>query len=280
MEEPSSNRPGFILKMLENRNLLTLIGVFVLALAGVSINGLISSESPENAEIPKPNNGEHPQTMTDSGTQLIEIKFQVISSVDRKPLSGVKIVFTPDGPPIEGLTDDFGDTSIRIPKESEVKISFEKEGFIDKRITASMEVDAATLQIYSLEPEVVSPPVPPVPPIPPVSWPVRNISITVADSKEDGAAWDQAQPKPDIAFCITDGAGRTNCSPEGNSISKVSTAECHNSLTCSALVPIPDGEFNINVLDIDINSDDTIGVGNCNLGQTCKLGQATISTNP
>lgn len=278
MKKLSESNPAFLLRIFKNSNILIASGIVLLALGGISLGDLIEPQLPK----PKPSAiQEFPITESPKKEpqQMVEVKFQVISSSDRKPLSGVRVMFTPDGPPVEGLTDDYGYISIRIPKETEVKINFTKEGFLDKSITANLVIDAATLQIYALDPEVLQPPPPPVPPVESLNWPTRDISIEITDTKEDGSRWDRGQPNPDVAFCITDNEGKTNCTPEGRNITELSGIQCRNSLVCHSFVPVPDGEFNISILDIDISNHDTIGIGNCTLGQTCKLGQATITTS-
>jgi hypothetical protein len=106
-----------------------------------------------------------------------------------------------------------------------------------------------------------------------------TIAIHVEPKKADGKDWDFAGGLPDIGFCLSVGETRT-CYPGGKpKLAGGSKAVCQDALECTTTVQIPADarEIVVEVIDIDIAANDVIGSGTCRVGETCRIGQATVT---
>ena len=102
--------------------------------------------------------------------------------------------------------------------------------------------------------------------------------VSVEPLKSNGKAWDALDGMPDIALCVTAG-GRTLCSPGGGETAPSGVPSlCQDSLECTVEIEVPaeSGTYTIQVVDIDLSTNDAIGSGTCKNGQQCTLGLATV----
>lgn len=104
-----------------------------------------------------------------------------------------------------------------------------------------------------------------------------DIDVEVQTNKASGKNWDILKGSPDIAICITNPQG-TICYPEGSDDEVIIDSECPNAFQCS-FKDVVTGQENvkISIIDVDAINNDTIGVGYCNVGETCDIGQAKIT---
>ncbi|MBP5974487.1 hypothetical protein HW132_17570 [Brasilonema sp. CT11] len=102
------------------------------------------------------------------------------------------------------------------------------------------------------------------------------ITVEVDALKNSSKGWDVGFGYPDIAICIESGYG-SQCLPEGSEIIYVKTAQCENSLTCKFSAKIPNDEFKIAVIDVDLILNDVISSGFCEQGKLCDLGKARVN---
>jgi len=93
-----------------------------------------------------------------------------------------------------------------------------------------------------------------------------NIKIDVAPKKANGKEWDLMGGSPDIKVLV-------NKQPLGLSRS------CRDTYRCSYSFTSKRDEWYIEVYDSDIDSDDLIGKGDCQEGDECKLGMATVTVS-
>lgn len=106
---------------------------------------------------------------------------------------------------------------------------------------------------------------------------ITTITVQVEKTKANGKNWDAFEREPDLALCLTHSLAGILCLPSGDSIETVTTAECPNSYSCRFSAEIPDKNFKISVVDVDVVLNDLIGTGHCGQGKTCEVGQATVS---
>lgn len=104
-----------------------------------------------------------------------------------------------------------------------------------------------------------------------------DIDVEAQTTKASGKNWDILKGSPDIAICITNPQG-TICYPEGSDDEFIVEPECPDSFQCS-FKDVVTGQENvkISIIDVDVVINDTIGVGYCNVGETCDIGQAKIT---
>jgi hypothetical protein len=91
-----------------------------------------------------------------------------------------------------------------------------------------------------------------------------KITIDVAPNKSNGKEWDLMGGSPDIKVLV-------DKQPLGVSQS------CMDTYRCSYTFSSTNDEWYIEVYDNDIDSDDLIGKGDCQEGEKCKLGMATVT---
>jgi hypothetical protein len=102
-------------------------------------------------------------------------------------------------------------------------------------------------------------------------------NVTLDAKKSNGKAWDAFGGMPDVGLCYTAG-GRKVCTPGGgSSIEGGTPAHCQDSLTCS--FQIDAAATSIEVVDIDMSSNDAVGSGPCPPGNTCRLGSCTVTVS-
>ena len=105
---------------------------------------------------------------------------------------------------------------------------------------------------------------------------IATIYIEVDKQKASEKSWDVSKGAPDIAICVSNELVGTMCLPEGDSINSVINAECKDSYKCRFSALIPNDEFKIYVVDVDLVLNDIIGTGHCRRGETCTIGQAIV----
>lgn len=90
--------------------------------------------------------------------------------------------------------------------------------------------------------------------------------------------WD-TPPKqdPDIAICLSDQFSQSICIPEGNTYQVIQSSLCEDSQIC--VIPtiwLPATPFSIAVVDVDLQFNDLIGTGTCQVGNICSIGRAQV----
>lgn len=106
---------------------------------------------------------------------------------------------------------------------------------------------------------------------------LTTITVKVEHHKANGKYWDNFKGKPDLAICLSNSLTGTLCLPEGDRIDNVLSSQCPDSYQCKFSVRVPDQTFKFSVVDVDAALNDPIGTGHCGIGQTCQVGQATVS---
>ena len=91
-----------------------------------------------------------------------------------------------------------------------------------------------------------------------------NIKIDVDSSKINGKEWDLMGGSPDIKVLLD---------KEPLTLSQ----SCIDTYRCSYNFTSKEDEWYIEIYDSDIDSDDLIGKGDCEEGEECKLGLATVT---
>lgn len=105
---------------------------------------------------------------------------------------------------------------------------------------------------------------------------LTTITVKIEPTKANEKKWDVLKGAPDLALCLTHPLTGMLCLPNGDSIETILKPECPNSYQCRFSVEIPDQTFKIAVVDVDVAFNDVIGIGHCQQGKTCELGQATV----
>ena len=104
-----------------------------------------------------------------------------------------------------------------------------------------------------------------------------KIKVKVKQTKVNGKSWDAFGNAPDIAMCI-DGDDGMQCYPKGDSPRKVREPHCRDAFECTFRnVKVPDGEFEIILIDIDAMANDIIGEEDCKPKGKCKVGRAKVT---
>lgn len=93
-----------------------------------------------------------------------------------------------------------------------------------------------------------------------------HINIDVASNKSNGTEWDMMGGSPDIKVLI-----------DKHPLHISST--CRDTYRCSLNFTSQKDNWYIEVYDMDIDSDDLIGKGDCEEGDECKLGMAIVSVS-
>ncbi len=93
---------------------------------------------------------------------------------------------------------------------------------------------------------------------------IYNMIIDVAPKKSNGKEWDLMGGSPDIKVLV-------DKQPIGVSKS------CRDTYRCSYNFTSKSDKWYIEIYDSDIDNDDLIGKGDCQEGEECKLGMATIT---
>jgi len=93
-----------------------------------------------------------------------------------------------------------------------------------------------------------------------------TMKIDVASKKENGKEWDLMGGSPDIKVLV-----------DKHSLGLPKS--CRDTYRCNLNFTSEKNEWYIEVYDIDIDSDDLIGKGDCEEGDECKLGMATVSVS-
>ena len=93
-----------------------------------------------------------------------------------------------------------------------------------------------------------------------------SIKIDVAPKKANGKEWDLMGGSPDIKVLV-------DKQPLGLSKS------CRDTYRCSYNFTSKQDKWYIEIYDSDIDSDDLIGKGDCEEGEECELGMATVSVS-
>jgi len=91
-----------------------------------------------------------------------------------------------------------------------------------------------------------------------------TMKIDVAPKKENGKDWDLMGGSPDIKVVV-----------DKHSLGLPKS--CKDTYRCSLNFTSLKDEWYIEVYDMDIDSDDLIGKGDCEEGEECKLGMAVVS---
>jgi hypothetical protein len=106
-----------------------------------------------------------------------------------------------------------------------------------------------------------------------------RVDITVDGTKADGLPWDGVRDAPDVALCIT-AESQTTCFPNGRSETEVHRPQCQDSNICRfADVVLPEGA-RLTVIDVDVISNDVVGVGFCAPNTLCRIGAAQVVITP
>jgi hypothetical protein len=108
---------------------------------------------------------------------------------------------------------------------------------------------------------------------------ITTITVQVEPTKASGEKWDTLKGKPDLALCLSNSLVGTLCLPSGDSVTNIISAECPNSYYCRFSADVPDQNFKVSVVDVDVALNDLIGTGHCSKGKTCEVGQATVSVS-
>jgi hypothetical protein len=127
-------------------------------------------------------------------------------------------------------------------------------------------------------PEASAPAAPVEDPEPLTEVEVR-VAIDIRDTKANGKGWDVGGGLPDIGLCVTGGRTSRVCRPGGgDSVPSGENGICQDSLTCSTTVRLDKRSSSISVelVDIDVMSNDSIGSGSCQFDAPCDVGQATV----
>jgi hypothetical protein len=81
---------------------------------------------------------------------------------------------------------------------------------------------------------------------------------------------------PDVAICVNSDFGK-QCYPDSTSESGIINAECQDSFTCTfTQIPVPDGAFQMSVVDVDGFINEIVGSATCDVGSTCTVGRSTV----
>jgi hypothetical protein len=104
-----------------------------------------------------------------------------------------------------------------------------------------------------------------------------SIKVEVDRKKADGRAWDVGNGPPDIALCVTEDGEEPQCFPSGRNADAVHVPKCRDAFTCTfSDLPIALQGLRLEVFDVDLAENDTIGAGAATLGRK-RMGSATIT---
>ena len=103
-----------------------------------------------------------------------------------------------------------------------------------------------------------------------------QVEIYPTDSAD--GLWDllDEDGTPDVAICVNSDFGK-QCYPDSTSESGIINAECQDSFTCTfTQIPVPDGAFQMSVVDVDGLINEIVGSATCDVGSTCTVGRSTV----
>lgn len=106
---------------------------------------------------------------------------------------------------------------------------------------------------------------------------LTTINVEIERAKANSNQWDAMNRAPDIAICLTNQLVGMMCFPDGNQVELVTKPQCPNSFKCKFTADVPEGNFKISVVDVDVAFNDPIGTGLCHTGTTCEIGQAKVT---
>lgn len=106
---------------------------------------------------------------------------------------------------------------------------------------------------------------------------LTTINVEIDRAKANSEKWDILNGAPDIAICVTNQMVGMECFPDGDKIESITSSQCPNSFKCKFNADLPEGNFKIAVVDVDLKLNDPIGTGLCHTGTTCEIGQAKVT---
>lgn len=106
---------------------------------------------------------------------------------------------------------------------------------------------------------------------------LTTINVEIDRAKANSEKWDILNGAPDIAICVTNQMVGMECFPDGDKIESITSSQCPNSFKCKFNADLPEGNFKIAVVDVDVKFNDPIGTGLCHTGTTCEIGQAKVT---
>lgn len=106
---------------------------------------------------------------------------------------------------------------------------------------------------------------------------LTTINVEIDPAKANSKKWDILNGGPDIAICVTNQVVGMMCFPDGDKVELITTSQCPNSFKCKFSADVPEGNFKISVVDVDVALNDPIGTGLCHTGMTCEIGQAKVT---
>lgn len=106
---------------------------------------------------------------------------------------------------------------------------------------------------------------------------LTTINVEIDRAKANSNQWDVMNRAPDIAICLTNQVVGMMCFPEGDRVEFVTKPQCPNSFKCKFTADVPEGNFKISIIDVDLALNDPIGTGLCHTGTTCEIGQAKVT---
>ncbi|HEY9300524.1 MAG TPA: hypothetical protein VIQ31_30005 [Phormidium sp.] len=106
---------------------------------------------------------------------------------------------------------------------------------------------------------------------------LTTINVEIDRAKANSEKWDILNGAPDIAICVTNQMVGMMCFPDGDKIESITSSQCPNSFKCKFNADLPEGNFKIAVVDVDVKFNDPIGTGLCHTGMTCEIGQVKVT---
>ena len=106
---------------------------------------------------------------------------------------------------------------------------------------------------------------------------LTNITVEIDRAKANSDKWDILNGAPDIAICVTNQMVGMMCFPDGDKIESITKSQCPDSFKCKFNADLPEGNFKIAVVDVDLKFNDPIGTGLCHTGMTCEIGQVKVT---
>lgn len=106
---------------------------------------------------------------------------------------------------------------------------------------------------------------------------LTTINVEIDRAKANSEKWDILNGAPDIAICVTNQMVGMECFPDGDKIESITSSQCPDSFKCKFNADLPEGNFKIAVVDVDLKLNDPIGTGLCHTGTTCEIGQAKVT---
>lgn len=106
---------------------------------------------------------------------------------------------------------------------------------------------------------------------------LTTINVEIDRAKANSEKWDILNGAPDIAICVTNQMVGMECFPDGDKIESITSSQCPDSFKCKFNADLPEGNFKIAVVDVDVKFNDPIGTGLCHTGTTCEIGQAKVT---